>query len=241
MSPSLLAVCCALLLAPAAQAKGKASKEAGAPKSGACPAADKVNTEAEEERGCKGSFVQGAAAADWKPATEAEYLAQVASSTDAFNKKNGKSYKPQGKSSYVPGQGNGGVRCPKYYKYAPRSGASPAALHRIYDSRGYPKATIDGKYWTFADVAWRTPTQKAAYRKDYAICTDWNQLDKHVGCKLKPGTIVAAGPGESLRKHLVKGGKCESVCSAKPDESYPAAADVQVVLHNAAILCEFTQ
>ena len=204
-----------------------------------CPAANKVNTPAENDRGCMGAFVNGPAARDWVPVKEQDYLAQIKSSTVSYNLKFHKTYQPQGKDSYVPGQGNGGVRCPKYYKYMPRRGSNPIALHRVYDARGYPKAGQDGKYWTFRDEQWKGPKANE-YRSHYAICTDWNNLTKHVGCQLTPGTVVAAGPGESMMRHLDNRGHCGSVCPAKIDEAYKTAADVQVVLHNATVLCTFT-
>jgi hypothetical protein len=52
-----------------------------------------------------------------------------------------------------------------------------------------------GKWWTF----YRPDGKIAQYRSDYEICYEWSPLDKLVHCKLKPGTKVVVGTGQSIR------------------------------------------
>ena len=203
----------------------------------ACPASAQVNTQAEADRGCRGSFVPGSMAAEWEPATEAEFHAQNTASQAAANTKTGKTFPAPTKASYVPGPGNGGVRCPKYYKF--KGSNRPHNLFRVYGSPG--KARKEGAWWTFQDTAWKGAA-KATYQKKYAICGAWNDFVAHVSCKLKTGAVVAAGPGQSVAKHKDSKGACSNVCgkTAKDlNEKYPTDAAVQVALYNPAEFCDF--
>jgi len=227
-----------LCLAGAAFAKGpkapKGPKQGKPTQAAACPSAAQVNTKAENDRGCKGSFIPASMAAEWAPATEAAFLAQNRTSQAAANAKAGKSYPAPTRSSWVPGAGKGGIRCPKYYKF--KGSRRPFNLFRVYGSPGM--ARKEGGWWTFQDVAWKTPAQADAYRKHYAICKSWNDLKFHVSCKLKPGTVIAAGPGQSVGKQKDAKGKCANVC-ANVNEKYPTDTAVQVALYNPGEFCTF--
>jgi hypothetical protein len=50
-----------------------------------------------------------------------------------------------------------------------------------------------GKWWSFQKPAGKV----SAYRSDYEICYQWSPLDRLVRCRLKPGTEVVIGTGQS--------------------------------------------
>ena len=50
-----------------------------------------------------------------------------------------------------------------------------------------------GQWWSFKEPAGKV----SAYRADYEICYQWSPLDKLVRCRLKPGTEVVVGTGQS--------------------------------------------
>jgi len=223
MLPALALFCAVALAAAPALAKG--SKASPAPKGGdACPAQHEVNTSSDKSLGC-----QFAVPAGFAPATSAEFDKQTKDTTPAQYQATSRTH-----ASAVVGAGNGGIRCPKYFKTTKET-----TIYRLYDSRP-GKAGKTGGYWTFHDDPHGTASEKDAYRKHYAICTDWNNLDSHVACKLKKGVVLQAGPGESVHKWK-KGSECQSVCKGEKkgiDESYQAEAKVQVVLWNAGNFCD---
>lgn len=60
------------------------------------------------------------------------------------------------------------------------------------DSRGYTNRV--GQWWSYD-----APTgSQQAYRADYEICEQWNQLSWVATCTLKKGAVVAIGPGQSV-------------------------------------------
>jgi hypothetical protein len=245
-----LALLCAaaLVSAPAAAAgSGKGSKAAkgsavakgskgskGSGSGGACPAQHEVNAEKDKSLGCTFAVPAG-----YAPATAAEFDKQTKDTTPAQYQASARNH-----TAAVPGAGNGGIRCPKFFKTTKET-----TIYRLFDSRP-GKAGKYGGYWTFKDDPHGSGPEKDAYRKHYAICTDWNNLDSHVACKLKKGVVVQAGPGESVHKWKGSGhpkgsgpagAECQSVCSGEKkgiDESYKAEAKVQVVLWNADQFCD---
>ncbi len=238
---SMGALALSLALVAGAQAKAPAAKArstaAPAGAAAACPTSAQVNTAEEANRGCMGSFVPASMEAEWEPSTEAAFLAQNRTSQVAANAKSGKSFPGPTKASWVPGPGNGGIRCPKYYKF--KGAHRPSNLFRVYGSPG--KARREGAWWTFQDVPWKGAA-KATYQKKYAICSAWNDFMAHVSCKLKAGTIVAAGPGQSVAKHQEAKGACGNVCGKTAtdlNEKYKADAAVQVAIYNPAEFCDF--
>ena len=52
-----------------------------------------------------------------------------------------------------------------------------------------------GQWWSFQLPSGNT----AKYREDYEICYQWSPLDKLLKCKLKPGTKVVVGNGQSAQ------------------------------------------
>ncbi len=54
------------------------------------------------------------------------------------------------------------------------------------------------------------------YRRDYEVCASWNQLSWVARCRLRPGAVVAIGPGQSVSEQT-----CQS-----PGEAYPASPTV---------------
>ena len=209
--------------APTLAKPAKAAPKA-APKGASCPAQHEVNTTSDKALGC-----QFAVPAGFVPATAAEFDKQTKGTTPAQYQATSRNH-----SSTVLGAGNGGIRCPKYYKTSKN-----VTLYRLYDSRP-GKAGKYGGYWTFHDDPHGTSSEKDAYRANYAICTDWSSMDSHVACKLKKGVVIQAGPGESVHK-WDKSGKCDSVCkgvSKGIDESYKAEKHVQVALWNADKFCD---
>lgn len=172
-----------------------------------CPAANKVNSAAENALGCTFSLPRDIAQ-HWVPATKADFERQ--SSGRTFGE--------------VKGQGLGGVRCVKFYK---KKKGVTTSIHRVYGGQ----ARDFGGYWTFQ----KFPTDQQTYRKKFAVCADWNDLSKSVECKLGPfqEMVIAVGPGESVGPRQVRGpdGKlaCKNVCRDQK-EYYPASSDLQVVL-----------
>jgi hypothetical protein len=68
-----------------------------------------------------------------------------------------------------------------------------------------------GSWWS-ADAPTGTVS---SYRRDYEVCTKWNDLTWLAQCTLKKGAVVAIGPGQSVSAQT-----CESVDGT---EFYPAS------------------
>ena len=73
-----------------------------------------------------------------------------------------------------------------------------------------------GKWWAF----YRPQGRVALYRHEYEICYQWSPLDKLTDCKLKPGSTVVIGTGQSA--------DCSEYLS------YPASAAKQIYIDAAA-------
>ncbi len=87
------------------------------------------------------------------------------------------------------GQANAGKLCQgKVYQSA---ADARVTIFRAWNSTN-PNSKM-GKWWAF-----RAPKGEVSqYRSDYAICHHWSPLDMLVRCKLKPGTKVVVGTGQS--------------------------------------------
>ena len=72
-----------------------------------------------------------------------------------------------------------------------------------------------GPWWSFLPP--RGPISK--YRSDYEICHQWSPLDKLISCKIKAGTKVVIGNGQS------------ATCS--DHLSYPASSARQIYIQDA--------
>ena len=77
-----------------------------------------------------------------------------------------------------------------------------------------------GKWWASSKPTGKT----AGYREDYEICYQWSPLDKLTTCKLKAGTKVVIGNGQSAE------------CSAYL--TYPVSAAQQIYIDDAATSVE---
>jgi hypothetical protein len=87
-------------------------------------------------------------------------------------------------------------------------------LYRAWNSTN-PNSRL-GHWWAFSQPAGAV----SHYRADYEVCYQWSPLDRLVRCRLKGGTKVVIGPGQS------------AVCSDYL--SYPASAAKQLYLEEAA-------
>lgn len=204
---------CLLLAAPPADAKktpASAGKAAGAL---SCPAANKVNSQAEDTVGCPATLARDISPI-WEPATKAEFIQQSGGRPFAEEK----------------AAGTGGIRCAKFFK---KKKGKTATIHRIYGGG----AGQWGGYWTFDKYP-----AGASYRSKFAVCHSWNDLAQSVECRLGANTevVIAVGPGQSVgqRQERGKDGKlaCTNVC-ADVNEHYPASKDLQVVLFGANKFC----
>lgn len=83
-------------------------------------------------------------------------------------------------------------------------------LYRVWNSTN-PDSKL-GNWWPFL------PPKGAIknYRKNYAICYQWSPLDKLISCKIKIGTKVVIGNGQSAK------------CS--PYLTYPTSAVKQIFI-----------
>jgi hypothetical protein len=89
----------------------------------------------------------------------------------------------------------------------------PVTVYRVWDkSKGYTQL---GRWWSFDKPA----GPRDAYRGANAICPEWSPLDVVSECRLKPGSHVVVGPGQSVQ--------CQST-------SYPASPTNQVYVPNDA-------
>jgi hypothetical protein len=78
--------------------------------------------------------------------------------------------------------------------------------------RAYTESDWNGRWWALD----QPQGSQDAFRADYVICPEWNGLRFLVHCRLKPGAVFAAGPGNSA--------------SCKDGSSYPGSSKWQVYL-----------
>ncbi len=202
----------ALIGSVAAEAKPPVKPKAPAGKL-SCPAANKLNTAAENTLGCP-VVLPRTFGPQWEPATKADFVKQ--SGGRAFGEQKA--------------QGAGGIRCAKFFK---KKKGKVAKLYRLYGGG----AGQYGGYWTLEHYA-----PGDAYRKKMAICKSWNDFSSEVVCTLGANTevVIAVGPGQSVgpKQTMGKNGKlaCTNVC-ADVNEKYPVSRDLQVVLFGGQNLC----
>ncbi len=87
-------------------------------------------------------------------------------------------------------------------------------LYRAWNSTN-PGSRM-GKWWAF----FRPDGKVAQYRSDYEICYQWSPLDKLTHCRIKAGTKVVIGIGQSAR--------CSEFLT------YPPSAAKQIYIDNAS-------
>lgn len=91
----------------------------------------------------------------------------------------------------------------------------PLTVYRVWDS-SKPYSQF-GRWWSFDPPA--GPVD--AYRARNAICASWSKLDRVTQCRLKTGTEIVIGPGQSAQ------------CAVSDDNrSYPASPETQVYVPN---------
>jgi hypothetical protein len=91
----------------------------------------------------------------------------------------------------------------------------PLTVYRVWDS-SKPWSQF-GKWWSFNPPA----GPRDAYRIDNEICPAWSKLDQVTQCRLKVGSEIVIGPGQSAQ------------CDATDNNvSYPPSAAIQVYVPN---------
>lgn len=106
--------------------------------------------------------------------------------------------------------GKGGLCMGEVYQVT-----QPLTVYRVWDS-SKPWSQF-GKWWSFAPPA----GPRDAYRVQNEICPTWSKLDQVTQCRLKVGSEIVIGPGQSAQ--------CDP-----PDTgiSYPPSAEIQVFVPN---------
>ncbi len=104
--------------------------------------------------------------------------------------------------------GKGGVCTGKVFE-----AVKPLTVYRVYDKA--QKGSPIGRWWSLSKPQGPADTYRAANE----ICLNWTKsLDTVIECKIKPGTHVAVGPGQS------------ATCTEGP--SYPTSPTNQVFINN---------
>lgn len=72
----------------------------------------------------------------------------------------------------------------------------PVTVYRVFSSNfeSTKKAGPTGAYWTLDAPS----GSKDKFRSSYAVCAEWNDLDKLNTCKVNVGARVVIGPGQSV-------------------------------------------
>lgn len=89
---------------------------------------------------------------------------------------------------------------------------SPNYQDRASAPPNYYGAYQYGGYWSVGTL----PKSKATYRAEANVCEEYNSLATFSVCKIKPGTVVAIGRGQSA--------------TCKVGRSYPQSASLQVMI-----------
>lgn len=87
---------------------------------------------------------------------------------------------------------------------------APVMIYRAWNSTN-PGSRI-GSWWAFEKASGSV----SQYRRDYEICTQYSPLDKLTQCKLKTGSIIVVGTGQSAQ--------CDQYLT------YPASASRQIYM-----------
>ncbi|RDU98980.1 hypothetical protein [Trinickia dinghuensis] len=91
----------------------------------------------------------------------------------------------------------------------------PLTVYRVWDS-SKPLGQY-GSWWSFNPPA----GPRDAYRVQNEICPSWSKLDRVTQCRLKVGSEIVIGPGQSAQ------------CGAQDNNaSYPTSAAIQVYVPN---------
>ncbi|PMS17649.1 hypothetical protein C0Z18_19520 [Trinickia dabaoshanensis] len=90
----------------------------------------------------------------------------------------------------------------------------PLTVYRVWDS-SKPWGEF-GKWWSFTPPA----GPRDAYRVANEICPSWSALDRVTQCRLKVGSEIVIGTGQS------------ATCDPKDNASYPPSAQIQVFVPN---------
>ena len=69
----------------------------------------------------------------------------------------------------------------------------PVTVYRVYDAS--KSFTLNGRWWSFTVP--KGPRDQ--YAKENAICPEWSPLNIVSSCKIKVGTNVVVGPGQSAQ------------------------------------------
>jgi len=69
-----------------------------------------------------------------------------------------------------------------------------------------------GAWWSYEPPAGKADT----YRKNYGVCTSWNDLSWVAKCTLKTGSVVAIGPGQSVSVKMCNNKERPESYSANP-------------------------
>ncbi|MFT3772834.1 MAG: hypothetical protein QM820_46195 [Minicystis sp.] len=93
----------------------------------------------------------------------------------------------------------------------------PMTVYRVWNKA--KAETRIGRWWSLSPLKGLV----ADYRAAFAICPEWSPLDAAVACRIKVGTRVVVGPGQSAT--CAKG-------------SYPASATNQVFVPNEASITD---
>lgn len=67
---------------------------------------------------------------------------------------------------------------------------APLRIYRVWDGA---KQNTYGEWWALAPPR----GDRDDYRRAYAICPEWNALDRLAACTLKAGAQIVLGPGQS--------------------------------------------
>lgn len=90
----------------------------------------------------------------------------------------------------------------------------PIRLYRLYTA-GWPNSKFGG-WWAI-----EKPTgSKASYQSTYAVCPEWNELDRLVVCEVRPGSQIVIGDTQA------------ALC--KDGQSLPKTTALQVFVPNEA-------
>jgi len=69
---------------------------------------------------------------------------------------------------------------------------APVTVYRLFDA-ARPFSEF-GNWWSLEPPA----ESREQYRRKYAICDAWSQLDRVITCTIQPGTSLVLGPGQSV-------------------------------------------
>lgn len=101
--------------------------------------------------------------------------------------------------------GKGGLCQAKVYQ-----STAPVMIYRAWNSTN--SGSRIGSWWAFEKASGSV----SQYRRDYEICTQYSPLDRLAQCKLKTGSLIVVGTGQSAQ--------CDQYLT------YPASASRQIYM-----------